>query len=74
MKLKELIKEVELILKSRRTILCDSPIGYRIDNREFKLQGIKQTVEVFYNYCDMRFDTTDKSKDFQKLKKLLGVK
>ena len=61
-KLKELIKEVEKQLDKGN----NTEYGY--------LLGIKQTVEAFYVDCDMRFNTREKSQDFQKLKNLLDMK
>ena len=69
MNLKSLIKEVELLKKENDF--------YGIKEDDSQLKGIKQTVEAvnkFVTYDWYAPCGTDESKDWQKLKKLLGLK
>ena len=71
MNLKELIKDVER-LKIKKEIHNIS-----ITSSDYKLQGIKQTVEAvnkFVTYDWYAPCGTEESKDWQKLKELLGLK
>ena len=76
--LKSLIKEVERLKKEQST--CDRRIisgEGRYGLLEERLQGIKQTVEAVDNMMVNKWwlnKTTNEMKDWQKQKKLLGIK
>ena len=69
MNLKELIKDVER-LKELKKYECTCSICYDKDN---KLEGIKQTVEVMLPYIEVD-ENHELDNNWQKLKKLLGLK
>ena len=72
MNLKELIKEVETLKRNEKDF--KNTLGIAVT--ESLLQGIKQTVEAvdifMYNYFISKDD--EDNRDWQKLKKLLGIK
>ena len=61
--LKQLIKEVERLKKKSKYFHVD-----------LKIQGIRQTVESVENWLQGDYIIDENSKDWEKLKKLLGVK